>query len=313
MILVDNASTDNSLIDARIVFKGLKIIENKKNLGFAGGNNVGINAANGKYVIFLNYDTVVDKHWLTEMVTTMESEDLIVDGKQIDGNIGIVQSKVMLHGTDLINTSGGNLNFLGFGWCKDYKKTEITDEPIFYSSGSALMIRKKILDIIGGFDEDFFMYHEDTDMSWNTRLLGYDVVVSPKAIVHHKYQFNRKTKDKFYYLERNRYMTILKNYSLKTLLLITPAILITEPAVFVYFMMSGNVKEKLRVNWYILRNFGKIMKKRKRIQQMRERPDRGVMKLMKAGIEFEEVDNPMLKYILNPFLSVYFKVMRVLV
>jgi GT2 family glycosyltransferase len=303
VVLVDNDSTDGSQKIAKDKFHKIKLVQNDANVGFTKANNIGLRESSGEYVIFLNYDTAVEKDWMKELLSAIEK----------DSNIGACQSKVLIYGTDLINADGIDVNFLGVSWCADYRKKfveEADDREIPCGTAASLMVRKDVLDMIGGFDDDYFMYHDDVDLSWRIRLAGYRIMLSRKSKVYHKYEFKRQTKSKFFNLERNRQTTLLKNYGLKSLILAFPAFVITELCIYAYSVLSGSFIDKLKSNLYILGNLGMILKKRSVIQKFRKISDREIIMSMKGGISFEEIDNPLLRYVLNPFLEIYFKIMK---
>jgi GT2 family glycosyltransferase len=193
LIIVDNNSKDNSkvIIDKfEKNYKNIRSLFLDKNLGFAGGNNKGINIANGEYIILLNNDCIVDKNWLKELV-------LLVDK---DKNIFSVGSKIKQHPAILNSVqNAGSIVFQdGYGrdigsivtyernqfYEKDIKQFNSSKE-IYSTCGAAVLYRSSILNKIGNLDESFFMYYEDTEISERARLSGYTNYYCPKAIVYH--------------------------------------------------------------------------------------------------------------------------------
>jgi GT2 family glycosyltransferase len=193
-IIIDNNSSDDSVEFIKKKFIQIKIIQNTQNFGFAQGNNIGIKYAlqnNADIIILLNNDTIVDKNWLQEMINTANSNK----------KIGLVQAKIFIDNKDkkhIINTVGNNIHYLGFGYCGHYKEIDngqfSKDTEITYASGASLLIKKKVLDSIGMLDEKFFLYHEDLDLGWRARLFGFNIYLSNKAIVWHKYSFSKNKK-----------------------------------------------------------------------------------------------------------------------
>lgn len=306
-ILVDNNSSDNSIKLAKKLCPKIRIIKNKKNLGFAGGNNIGIKNAfrnkKTKYAICLNIDTKLDKDWLRKLVKVAEENE----------NVGSVQSKVLLYNKpSKINTAGNEVNFLGVGYCGNYLRessTQIKIKQIAYSSGSSVLYSRQALEDVGLFDEDFFMYQEDLDLSWRLALKGYKNLLSPKSIVYHKYCFS-KAKYKFYYLEKNRLIVLLKNYSIKTILLISPIGIFFELGMIFYSIFNHFFIEKMKSYFSFILNLPKTIKKRKHIQKTRELPDREIIKNFSSEIRFEEVDNLILNKFVNPILRGYWETIR---
>lgn len=315
VILVDNGSTDGSQYnDTRV-----ELVNNYKNLGFTKANNIGVANAKGDWVVFLNYDTVVHKDWLLELMNTAlynsykYKSPAAACSRILIYNDG---SRVWEEGADkdtLVNADGIDVNYLGISWCSNYKrKFEPTeDKEIGCASGCSLMIKKSVFEEIGGMDDDYFMYHDDVDLSLRIRLAGYKIFLSSKSLVSHKYEFKRQTKDKFFNLEKNRLMTLLKCYRKKTLFLLGPAFIFHELCICGYSLISGTIVDKLRSYLYILKNIKSILKKRSRI--VRRISDREILTAMKGSICFEEIDNPVLKYVMNPVLSAYFKIAKMII
>lgn len=313
LFIVDNSSTENSrqyikkiAPEAEIIInEGEKI--NKGNNGYALGGNQGMRAAikqGFEYVVVSNMDTTFDKDWLKNLVETANKNK----------RAGAVQAKIMMfEKKDRINSTGNKLHFLGFGYCENYgeKNFETEEKKINYASGCSVLYKTDILREIGMYDENFFMYHEDSDMSWRIWQAGYDVILASKAIVCHKYEFSRSMLQ-FYYMERNRFLTILTNYKLGTLLLILPAFLVMELGLFGFSIKNKTWKTKLAVYWYFLNpiHWLKLYKDRIIKQSHRTIPDKKIVKSFTGKLEFQEIENPVLKYIANPFFNLYWTVVK---
>lgn len=221
VIFVDNASKDGSVDFVRNRFPKAKVIVNDKNLGFSGGNNVGISEAKGEYIVMLNNDTWVDKNWLKNLVEAANKDE----------KVAICVSKVLfMEKPDTINSCGikvdvdGSGEDIGFGK-KDGIKYQRPKE-IFAASGGVTLVKKRVFDEIGLFDSTYFLYIEDVDLSWRARLAGYKVMFVPTARVFHKLGgANVQNKTVRILTFRNRIKTLIKNYSFITLLRLTPTIL----------------------------------------------------------------------------------------
>jgi len=185
VIVVDNGSKGN---DADVLEEKygdyIKLIRNKENLGFAGGNNVGIKEVlreeKSKYILLLNNDTVVTREFLTELVKVAENNE----------KIGSVQSLLLKPGGELIDSLGQELFLWGARDKGLYSKTQNHDlkenREIFGSCAAAALYRTKVLREIGLFDEDFFSIFEDLDFSWKIRLAGFRSFLAVRSIVYHK-------------------------------------------------------------------------------------------------------------------------------
>jgi GT2 family glycosyltransferase len=223
LILVDNASTDNSVDFIRENFSEVRIIQNETNLGFAHGNNNGARAAAGKYVAFLNNDVYVDSTWLSEMVLAATQRSSII----------CVGSKMVSWDGKLIDFVKPLINFYGFGYqdamgWPDHGQFD-KPVPLPFACGGAMMIERQIFLESGGFDEDYFLFFEDVDVGWRMWVLGYEVVLAPKALAYHR---QHATTDAVYnyrknfLFERNALYTLVKNYEQTTLHHLLPVALL---------------------------------------------------------------------------------------
>lgn len=181
IIVVENASTDNSLQVLNAYGDKITIIKNKKNLGFAGGVNVGIRYALDKKfdaVALFNNDAVADSHWLEELVEAMSKSD----------KIAIATCKIKLSDGKTLDSTGEFFTSWGLpyprGRGEPVEKYQ-DEEFIFGASGGASLYRASFFEKVGLFDETFFAYYEDTDISFRAQLAGYKIRYTPKAFVHH--------------------------------------------------------------------------------------------------------------------------------
>lgn len=306
VIFVDNNSADNSITLIKNRFPKVEIIVNTENSGFAGGNNIGIKKAisdKSEYIMLLNPDTIIDRDCLKNL-TDKASKDTILQPLillTLDGK-----------NTNLINTTGGHLNFLGFSYCSDYKKERRTakEKDIAIASGAAVLMPTNILEEIGMFDESFFMYHEDVDLFWRARLAGFNIRLIPDSVVWHKYSFS-KNKKKMFYADRNRLIFLHKNFSLKYRMLVSPAFLINEILMFLYSLLSGWPKEKVSAWGSAIKNIciGNYKKKTSREQLVEEKT---LKVFISPKIEFGEFPNPLFK-IYNIFLIAWWHLIFVFV
>ncbi len=311
IILVDNASSDNSVEFVENNFPQVEIMVNQQNLGFARGNNVAMAKVleqDFDYILLINQDTISQPDFLSKIIKVAEADE----------KNAAVQPRLMLHPqTDKVNSLGNAIHYLGFGYSLganqpfsgDYQPFEIA-----YASGAALLLKSEALKQIGLFDPDFFMYHEDLDLGWRMRMAGYKIVVVPEAVVYHKYEFSRSVK-KYYYMERNRYICILENYKWLSILLITPACLVMESGLFLFSLKSGFWREKIRAYIYFLKvsNWQKIFRHRKAKKQYRKVKDKHIVKYFTGKIANQEIDNWLLNKIANPVFDLYWQIIKKLI
>jgi GT2 family glycosyltransferase len=305
LYIVDNSSSEESFSFLQEKAEEAIIIRNENNDGFAKGNNDVIKKAlddGCDYIVLFNMDTVVDSKAVLELVKMAES----------DNKIGAVQSRLMLFGQDnLVNSLGNSTHFLGFGFCQnyqsDYGHLKIKDgSDIFYPSGAGVLFKSDVLREVGLFDEEYFMYNEDQDLGWRVWLFGYRCVISLDSVVYHKYEFS-KSIGKYYFMDRNRIMTALKNYKFISLLILFPAWLIMELGLFFFSIFNGWFFKKIKVYLYFLRfdTWRHIIKERKIISRNRKIKDRDLVMMISGRISYQEVDSPFLR-LGNFFLNIYF-------
>lgn len=305
IIVVDNNSSDETVNLISTNFPDIKIIKSKKNLGYAGGNNLGAEKARGKYIAIINPDTIVSPKWLEPLVKGLNDS-------------AICQPKILLtKNKKLINCTGKTTHYLGFECLKDYKKRDrlFTSHYIDSFSGSVFLTTKSFFIESGGFDNLFFMYYEDGDLSWRFRLMGKKIKFIPEAITYHDYKYipkenYQKTRQKFYYLERNRLIMILKNYSIKTLILISPTFIFMELGMVFYFILKGWSLDKIKGYIWIFKNRRSILQKREDIQKKRILSDHEVTRNFVGKISYEELNNPVLNFFVNPLLNGYWKIIK---
>jgi GT2 family glycosyltransferase len=178
IILVDNDSSDGSADYIREHFPSVTLIETGKNLGFAGGTNAGICVAQGDFILALNNDTIADSQFIENLIGPMMS----------DSRIGMCASK-MLFPDRRINSTGICISRSGAAWDRGIFERDSgqydTGEEVFGPCGGAALYRRSMLDEIGLFDEDFFIYVEDIDLAFRARLAGWKCMYIPTARVTH--------------------------------------------------------------------------------------------------------------------------------
>ncbi len=319
IIFVDNASKDNSVeILRNCSLDNMQLMLNSGNLGYTGGNNVGMRKAleeKSDYIILLNQDTVVEPEWVEELVRAAENRP----------DAGAIQPLILYWGRENIVNSWGNIvHFLGFEFAggnfenlsalgQDLQVREVT-----YCSGAAVLYRSSVLKEVGLFDEMLGSYHEDADICLRMRLKGYKSYLAPRSVIYHKYEFIKsyegiKAHYKYYLMERNRLYTLLKFYRWKTLAAISPAWFIMELGLIFYAFAKGFGVEKFKGYVWIIKNFKQILRKRKELQDSRLMGDRDLTRDFVSVINYREINNPLLQRIANPMMDLYWRSVRGLV
>ncbi|MEA3254643.1 MAG: glycosyltransferase family 2 protein [Candidatus Altiarchaeota archaeon] len=206
IIVVDNGSTDNSPKILRRIYSGIDLIENKENIGFGEGNNVGINYALNRgadYILLLNNDTTVDPKFLSELVEAAEGNP----------DAGILGSKIYYyHKPEVVWLSCYKINSLT-GLCIQVDKGVDAGE-CDYVAGCAMLIRKEVFDKIGLFDPDFYLYGEDAEFCIRASFhRGYRILYVPTAKIYHKVSASSKSDSPIYnyYISRNVLLLLSKN------------------------------------------------------------------------------------------------------
>lgn len=299
-IMVDNASSDGSVEFIKKRFPTVNILKNKNNIGFGPAVNKGIAKGKGEYFLFLNNDLSLKENCISELVKLL--------GKPGVG--GAIPKILFFDKRDSINSFGVNVNYLGIACPKHiYKKDTqcLVEEET--PCGGIFMIRRSFVKKLGGFDESIFFYHEDHDLSWRIRLLGMKLIVNPEAVIYHKYHFGRN-KDKYYFSEKNRLYLLLKNYSLKTLILIFPAAFLVEIAGVFFALAEGWFVKKIKSYFEILFILPSIIKKRGFIQKSRIIPDREIVRIMQGKIALSGIKHPLLDNLLSPVINLYWKLIK---
>ena len=216
VIMVDNGSTDGSVEYVQRNFPGwVRILTNARNEGFSGGNNRGIRAASGKYVVLLNNDAQADPRWLEELVKVAEENPragMLACKIYLQGGLKIIDNVGHQIYRDGLNRGRGRLE-------ADHGQYDQMEEVLF-PSGCAALYRREMLEEVGLFDEDFFAYGDDTDLGLKGRLAGWKCLYVPKAIVHHRYSQSSSPYSplKAFYVERNRVWIAVKYFPLSVLL-----------------------------------------------------------------------------------------------
>lgn len=267
VIVVDNASSDGSVDFLEAQFPWVRIIENEKNLGFAGGTNSGIRRAEGEYILTLNNDTQVDRRFLECLVGPMQS----------DKGVGMCAAKMLLP-DGRINSTGICLSRSGAAWDRGMFESDRgqynSHEEIFGACAGAALYRKEMLREIGLFDEDFFLYMEDVDLAVRAKLAGWKCIYVPEAVVYHHHGGTAGFGSDLavYYGNRNVIWYAVKDFPTGLLLASLPWIVGRNLAVIPYYALRGQGKTILRSKLDALLGLPGMLKKRKSI--VRRVPER---------------------------------------
>jgi GT2 family glycosyltransferase len=281
LIIVDNASHDDSVKRVEALYPETRIIRNPVNLGYSGGGDIGIAEAKGEFVVIMNPDTIVDQRWLDELV----------DAAARYPRAAFLQPKILLMDDQrILNSAGNMIHIAGFGICRgigalDEERFDEETE-VCYASGACTLVRVEALREIGPMDRLFFAYGEDKDWGWQGLMNGWKSMYVPSSRILHKWSpIVGHTPRKFYYLEFERVLSIWKNYSARTLLVLAPLFLVVEVSVLLHATLNGWLGEKLRSYSDILRVRAAVTRRRRSVQARRVVCDDALLRKFVAEIE----------------------------
>jgi len=312
--IVDNGTTAESAQYLKDNYPEA-IILSRADGNYTAANNCGFNQAIAdgcKYLVSVNMDTVAEKTWLQELVAALDNNP----------TAGVAQSKILLWPRDeterekpRVNSLGNVIHFLGFGFTSSYGEPdrEVKGYPEIrgYASGCSFIIRAEAWQKIGGYDEEYYMYHDDLALSLKARLAGYKIILAPRSIIFHKYEFSRSTR-MLYYMERNRYLTLLTFYPTYLFILVGLPAVIMDLGMLAYSIFNRWFLTELKVYSYFCRpgNYVKIQTARQKIKTLSVVPFSQLARDFSGKIEFQEIANPVLKYLVNPFFNLYWQIIK---
>ncbi|PIQ96150.1 MAG: hypothetical protein COV67_11050 [Nitrospinae bacterium CG11_big_fil_rev_8_21_14_0_20_56_8] len=301
VIIVDNGSTDGSVEFVREHYPRFKIVANEINLGTAEGSNVAIPVARGKYIFWVSNDMEFDPDIVDHLVARCES----------DPRIGICTVKMRRikdeQLVDEIDSVGADLDIFGFpasrGIDEEDRGQLDYSTNVCFSFGGAMMIRKDVLEITGGYDPSFLTLADDIDLSWRVWLAGYRVVVEPKAFLYHRVSATlgktHNRAQKRFISERNTLRTLLKNYSTGVLFFILPVYFLLLIMEMTFFLAVGRPQiavSGIRAIRWNLDRLKETLLLRKEVQSFRKIGDAKILSMRKKFPEKFRIFLDYLKY-----------------
>jgi GT2 family glycosyltransferase len=295
VILVDNASEDDSVKQLRKRYakelkdRKIRLIANKKNEGFAEGNNIGYRAVRDqtKFVVLLNNDSVVPKEWLTLLTGVMRQHpDCGIAGSIIINKTGKVDiAREIRHAEWTAITL--NMEF-GSTAPRSWHKKDWFDA--FYVSGNGMIVRKAMFPTL--FNPDYFAYAEDIDIGWNCQLRGLRVILSKTAYLQHHNSATKKSgsrigKISIFNGTKNQIVNYFTHYEWKNIIRIFPLFVLTQLAQIAY--SPYKIIVKLKAYFWVLWRFPTIMRYRKKVQSVRTIPDSEIIPRLSAVLYSEVI------------------------
>jgi GT2 family glycosyltransferase len=262
LIVVDNASTDGTMDAVGALMPAARLLSQRVNLGFAAGANAGAAEAGGELLLFLNPDAM-PLAGFCEAIRRPWSE-----ARGWDAWMGLVTQD----GGQRINSSGNPVHFTGLTWAGGLGRPaldELAPGEVTVASGACLAIPRQTWLRLGGFPGEYFLYHEDVDLSMRLHLEGGRVGIEPSARVDHDYEFGRSS-EKMRWLERNRWAFLVRVYPVPLLVLLAPALLATEVALLAVALTEGWGRRKLRAWLEALRWLPRLLRERREVQRGRQ-------------------------------------------
>ncbi|MEL6987288.1 MAG: glycosyltransferase family 2 protein [Bacteroidota bacterium] len=270
IIVVDNASTDDSVTYLESAFPEIPLVVLDKNYGFTGGYNKGLSQINAKYYVILNSDVEIKSSWIEAIIDKMDKDESIAAYQP-----KILSLKKPSH-FEYAGAAGGWMDSLGYPFCrgrvlelaeKDEGQYD-TEQDIFWATGAALVCRADAFNAFGGFDEDYFAHMEEIDLCWRWKNAGYKIKSLPSVEVFHlgggTLQYD--SPNKIFFNFRNSLFTLFKNEKGSKLLWLFPLRLVLDGLAGLQFIAKGKVKlcfKIIEAHFAFYGNFRKILRKRK--------------------------------------------------
>jgi len=287
VILVDNASTDNSIPFTQENFPEVQVYETGRNGGYSFAYNLSFNHAKGKYFVLLNNDVTVEPDWL----------EPLVEGAEQDANIGALQPKLVSmvdpSNFEYAGASGGFMDIYGFPFLRGRVFNHMEKDEgqydhevrVFWTSGAAMFLRADAIPKIGKLDEDFFMHMEEIDYCWRLNLAGYALKVIPESRVYHYGGASLPAESymKNYLNHRNSVIMLIKNLSsdnLKSILVKRWLLDLFAIAASLAKFEMKRVKAIIAAHLWLLSKPSYLWKKHEAVQQIRQISDDQIFKLL---------------------------------
>jgi GT2 family glycosyltransferase len=290
VVVVNNGSSDDSAAFVKANFPEVRLLDITPNRGFAGGNNYGVREATGKYVMLLNNDTTVSPGLLEPVVELMERNP----------GIGVVQPEMrsMIHPDrhDAVASYYTSTGFLyHYGYMQPIDKSQYRKALFAYTiKGSGMIMRRDDYLELGGLDEDFVCYVEESDLCHRVWLSGKKVVYYPKSLMHHygggDMSIMEKGETTIFRSFRNRYVSYIKNLGFAELVKVLAVHTVFAQGYVVTFLLRGRVRQALAAYWGIfwwLFHLPSVLKKRRHVQsKIRKVSDADLMRYFKKDPPF---------------------------
>lgn len=263
VVVVDNASSDGSPRLAAQRFPGIRLLESGENVGYARGCNLGIRATRSELVAVLNNDLVLDPAWLSSLL------------RQVRDPWSLWASRILFADSpERIDSAGDGMAVIGAAYKIGHGRDSagyLESREVFGPCGAAALYRRRMLEELGGFDEDFFLVYEDADLNMRARLRGHRCLYVPDAVVHHRVNLSigRLSHNYVYYGHRNSEYLFWKNMPISLLVRYLPERALFNLLCLAYFGIRGRGGSFLRAKIDALLGIGATLRKRRSVQSSR--------------------------------------------
>jgi GT2 family glycosyltransferase len=300
VVLVDNGCTTDDVTELEHLDR-VTVVRPGRNLGFAAGCNAGAAAGTGEYLALVNGDAIVEPTALVQLVEALGQPDTAIAGASIR----------LADDPRLLNSGGNPVHVLGVSWVgrlgEPETRVDAVEVPV--ASGACLLVRQALWREFGGFDPEYFAYHEDTELSLRAWRTGRRVLYVPGAVAVHRYEMSRNPA-KLYLVERNRLMLVATVWSARGLVLLAPALALLEAGTLVLAARQGWFGAKLRGWRWLWAHRSHLRQRRRLLQAERVVPDAVWMARLTDTFDISVLPMPGVVRYLNLVLRGYWRLVR---
>ena len=260
VVLVENGGSESTIAELERLDR-VRVVRPQRNTGFAEGCNLGVAVATAAVIALINPDAIAEPRALAALGEMARRPD-----------VGIASGSLRLASApDRMNSAGNDINFLGLSWAGHFDEPAASFDEVVdvaSASGAAMACTRELWDALGGLEDSFFAYFEDTEFSIRCWQRGLRVVFVPDAVVVHRYEFSRNL-EKYFLLERNRLVTTLTCFDTRHLLGIAPLLVVMELALLALAAKEGWLPQKLRAYRAVLQDRHRIRRRRATVMAAR--------------------------------------------
>ena len=283
LVVVDNGCRPADLDAMRSAFPDVRVLCPGRNLGFAGGCNHGAAQLSTEFLALVNSDCVLQPDTLAQL-----------SAEAAQAGVGPVMAGIRFAAPPhLVNSAGNPVHLVGLSWAGGLDSVETRTAPydVTGASGACLMITYSLWKELGGFDQEYFAYLEDTELSLRAWRRGLAARCVPTAVAMHHYEFSRNP-TKLYLLERNRLLLVLTLWSTRALWVLAPMLVGMELAMVGYAFATGWGREKVRGWTWLARNRRHVADRRRQLQAEALVPDATWMRRLTTEVDTQVIGSP---------------------